>query len=377
MKKLIILLILLSSSIASAAKFVPGKGLALKSDNDKFNLVTRVRAQFLYDLLQEENEWIQALQIRRARLQFLGHAFNKHNKFKIELAFSPKDLGIKDSTVTKSPLLSWYGEFDYFQNVTLRLGQYKVPFSRQRVISSGNLQMVDRSIVNAEFNLDRDVGLDLRSKNLFGLNCLKYYTGIYMGEGRDAFAAGSFDFMYIARLEVLPFGMFKDYSEADFTRSKKLRVSFGVAYAYVDEAKKNRGIIGSTPKDGGTTDTHNVTADLMAKWSGVSLHSAFMLRTGVRKYGSDGDEEKPRNGYGISNQIGFMLKDIPVEISTRYSFIRPILNSSMTENNELGGAISYYFAQHPLKLQVDYFRLWTKNSSDGDDQIRAQLQLAL
>ena len=65
----------------------------------------------------------------------------------------------------ESPLLSYYLEFDYLRDLTVRVGQYKIPFSRQRVISSGNQQMVDRSIANGEFNLDRDIGIDIMRYN--------------------------------------------------------------------------------------------------------------------------------------------------------------------------------------------------------------------
>ena len=50
--------------------------------------------------------------------------------------------------------------------------------------------MVDRSIVNGEFNLDRDVGLDILSKKFLGTDKLRYYAGIYMGEGHSSYKNG-------------------------------------------------------------------------------------------------------------------------------------------------------------------------------------------
>ena len=130
------------------------------------------------------------------------------------------------------------------------MGQYKVPYSRQRVVSSGNLQFVDRSIANGEFTLDRDVGLDIRAKNLFGVDKLRYYAGVYMGEGHSSYAEGDFGMMHLARMEFLPFGMFKDYSEASLKWVKKPKPSIGAAFGYVGEGKKNQGIIGDVPADG-------------------------------------------------------------------------------------------------------------------------------
>ena len=156
--------------------FRPGKGLEVRAYRDYFVLRTRLRAQFLYTLTAPSNDDMEhSFQIRRARLTFTGSFFGKHNKFKTELAISPKDLKLTDSGLQRSPLLDWFLTFDYLRDLTLRLGQYKVPYSRERVVSSGNLTFVDRSIVNKEFNVDRDLGLDIRSKDFLGLGYLRYY----------------------------------------------------------------------------------------------------------------------------------------------------------------------------------------------------------
>ncbi|MEC7985463.1 MAG: porin, partial [Myxococcota bacterium] len=157
--------------------YKPGKGLVVASRDGDFKMITRLRAQLLYTL-NAEDEWSHGLQLRRARLLFQGNVSGKHNRYKFELAVSPKDIGLRSTgTISKSPLLDWYFHLSHYRDFTVRMGQYKVPYSRQRVVSSGNLQLVDRSIANAEFTVDRDIGLDIRSKNLFGLDRLRYYAG--------------------------------------------------------------------------------------------------------------------------------------------------------------------------------------------------------
>ena len=130
---------------ASQIKFKPGKGLEIVSTDGDFKMVTRLRAQMRYTFNQESDELSHGFQLRRARLMFKGNVFGKHNRYKFELAVSPKDIGLgSDGTISKSPLLDWYFHFGQHRDLTLRMGQYKVPYSRQRVVSSGNLQMVDR-----------------------------------------------------------------------------------------------------------------------------------------------------------------------------------------------------------------------------------------
>ena len=43
----------------------------------------------------------------------------------------------------------------------MKVGQWKAHYNRERVISSGKQQLVDRSLINRAFTLDRQVGLSL------------------------------------------------------------------------------------------------------------------------------------------------------------------------------------------------------------------------
>jgi hypothetical protein len=313
--------------------------------------------------------------------------FGKHNAYKFELAVAPKDIGLKNATgtISKSPLLDWYFHFSHLRDLTIRMGQYKVPYSRQRVVSSGNLQFVDRSSVNGEFNLDRDVGFDFRSKDLFGLDLLRYYAGVYMGEGHSSWDTGDFGMMYLGRLEFLPLGLFKDYSEGAFKRSPEAKLSLGVGAAYVDDAKKNKGIIGSIPADGGTTDTTNVTADIAFRVAGLSIESAYFMRKGSRNagdlvdgFGEEIATEDPRDGMGFYAQAGYLIPGTVLELSSRYGQIMAASSgSSLSDSSEAGLGVNYYFAQHAMKLQTDYFRNWGDDGfGTGSDAVRLQLQFA-
>lgn len=384
-----------SAEVAPGVVFKPGKGLQVTSQDGRFRMTTRVRGQFLYTLEHEPADDAtlveQGFQIRRARLTFSGHWFGKKNTYKFELAVSPKDIGLKTdgSAHAKSPLLDFYLHFKPLRDLEIRMGQYKVPYSRQRVVSSGNLQLVDRSLANGEFTVDRDLGFDIRSKNVGGIDLFRYYAGVYMGEGHSSYSMNDFGMMYLARVEVLPLGMFDDYKESDHTRLKAARLSIGAAYGFVDEGKKNKGIIGSTPADGGTTDTHNVTADLTFRASGFSLDGAFFWRQGTRNVPADEDRateedgtfvevEDARNGLGYYAQAGFLVPNTGLEVSGRYGAVAAAsADTSLTEDHELGGGLSYYVARHSLKVQADYFRLWGDQAiGEGSGRFRVQLQAA-
>lgn len=375
----------------SKASYKPGNGLEFKSEDGRFSLATRLRAQFRYTLAHdgEADETTHGMQIRRARLQFKGHFWNEHNKFKTELAVSPRDMGLTDTGTRRTPILDWYVDFTYLRDLSVRVGQYKLPYSRQRVVSSGDLQLVDRSIANSEFTVDRDVGLDLHSKDFLGLAHLRYNAGLYFGEGRDPSSTDSFEMLYIARVEVLPFGLFQDYKEADFERSLRPRMSLGFGYAYLDGAQRNRGVIGKVPTDGGTTDYHNATADLVFKIAGVSVFSDVFYRDGKRSFGdatevddagveSPGALEGARSGIGWSAQAGYLLPRTSFELAARYGQTRRTKSTSgVADRDEVGGGATYYFAGHPMKLQFDYFaRTLEQNTDQRSHEVRLQLQAA-
>lgn len=392
-----------ADSPATKVRWRPGKGLEVNSEDGRFQLVTRLRGQFLYQAEdsfvsdEDPREFVHGFMLRRARVDFSGHMFGKHNKFNMQLAFSPRDQGFndlsgdnsppqtdRDTVPTLSALFDLYMEFDYLRDLTLRVGQYKVPFNRQRVISSGDLMLVDRSSANAEFNLDRDLGLDLRSKDLFGLDLLRYQAGVYIGGGHSYSALAAPGLMTLARVEVLPFGEFDDYSEVDLERSEKPGLSVGLAVAHLENARATRGILGRTPRDSGTTDFNVLTADAMFKWRGFSAQSEFFLRDGSRNPGGALDDEgvpvpteAARNGYGWFLQAGYLLPSQDLEVSGRYSMVRADEgDTSLSDQSEAGLGVSYYFFEHSFKLQGDYFRLWEDAFDEGDHQFRVQLQTA-
>jgi hypothetical protein len=385
------------------AHFKQGGGLSFESKDKESKMEIRLRVQFRDELSAvetaktnedgssagNETEVSNTFGIRRARLQFQGNIFGKNNKYKAEFAFSPSDLGLKDGSLRYTPLLSWYVEFTQLKNLSLRMGQYKLLYSRQRVISSGDLELVDRSLAQNEFNLDRDIGFHFFSRDLFGLDMLRYYAGVTLGEGRDVYAAEQFKgtdaggLQYLARLEFLPTKDSKgkwDYSEVDLKRSSKPKISIGLSYAFLDDGTKDRGYQGSS-YDAGTVDYHNAAADVLAYWAGFSGFGEFFWRKGNRQGATAADTQVARSGLGYTAQVGYLLPNRPFNIAARYSGVSA---GSFKENetgisskNELGGGVGYYFAGHAYKIQGDYFHQWgDKFGEFASNVVRVQLQFA-
>jgi hypothetical protein len=369
-------------------KFRPGKGVEINSADEKFQLRIRVRVQMLYTYAHDENLGtnegdepeanLQDFRLRRARFVFQGYAFGKHNQYKLEI-----DPLRKDNVV-----LDYYLDFTKNRDIEVRVGQYKISSNRTRVISSGNLQMVDRSIVNAEFSLDRDMSIDIRSRDFLGKNKMRYVLGVSTGNGLNNPQFTDFSMVYLARFEYLPMGIFRDYSEVDFARTKP-RLSIGATYSFFQNAERNRGMVGVPFADGGTADYHFVFVDAIFKARGFSAVSELAFRTGQRNVGdiapTDPDYDPdlptdPRNGIGWMLQAGYLIPNTRFEFAARGALIKANSKRGATSLIDQYGttfSVSYYFARHPFKIQADVSQLWEDTFGEGSTVFRLQLQASL
>lgn len=371
--------------------FEPGEGLRIRSSDGRFELTTRLRGMLLLTMTNPDGgDFGVDLEMRRARVTFQGVVFDPHLRYKLQLAFAPRDLqwvGGIDGHATRTPLLDWYVESRHLRELNVRAGQFVTNISRERTISSSSFNLVDRSLMSNEFNLDRDIGVELRSTDFLGLGMLRYYAGVTIGEGRDSLLSADTGFLYYARVELLPLGLWDDYTQGDLDRHSEPRISIGAAYAYLDDAHNDRGILGHPPQDGGTTDMHLLNADVYFVYQGFSLMTEFTWRDGSRNPGDAIDPMTmmpfpvavPRNGYGLFAQAGYLLPDLPIEIAARYSRVAPTgAQSALTENQEIGGGVNYYIHEHALKLQADFFEIWGGSDIDqGEERVRVMLQASL
>jgi phosphate-selective porin OprO/OprP len=87
--------------------------------------------------------------MRRARFKMEGQAFGGFVTYKYE------------HDLVGRQLLDLYADVNFKPWLRVRFGQWKSVFTQERYISSGRQQFVDRSILNREFNLDRQAGFSV------------------------------------------------------------------------------------------------------------------------------------------------------------------------------------------------------------------------
>ena len=265
--------------------------------------------------------------------------------------------------------------WNFSGNWELWAGQTKLPGNVERVVSSANLQLVDRSLLNSRFNIDRDLGVQLRHKtNLGGDFLMREKFAVSQGEGRNVTEGNEGGLQYTARLEFLPFGTFKskgDYSQSDLKREAKPKLMLGFTYNYNQGAVRERGFAGDymIRTDGSIYETDQTTifADAMLKYNGFSFMGEYAKRTADDEIATELDGLTPTGdlvltGNALNLQAGYLFKS-NYEIAARFTTLEyeNVTGALPTEQYTLG--VNKYVVGHKLKVQSDI----SYTTLDGND----------
>ena len=358
------------------------------------NLAARIQSLYVgeWDVNDEDgihNSSSQFL-IRRARLKFGGFVLNPKVKYKIELGLTNKDQGkvASDNNMAPKMILDAVVKWNFYKNFTLWAGQTKLPGNRERVISSANLQLVDRSLVNKIFNIDRDMGVQLRHYFTLGKNFTVVESlAMSQGEGRNLVQDNLGGYQWTARVEVYPFGKFKgkgDYVGGAVKRQQTPKLAIGATYDINNNAVKDRSNMGSYMLiDDGLgyyeTDINSIFIDAMFKYQGFSFMAEYANRQADNPIAvnSDGSEtgDVVDVGDGLNLVSGYLF-DNDVELTGRYTTIsleKEITGSDLQSQYTFG--LSKYFKGHKLKVQTDVSYLDIENNDTSGLMYRMQFEL--
>jgi len=369
--------IVVSAQETKAPKF--GKGIFnIVGQDSTWSMKVGARMQFLASSVWQEGESnnINFL-VRRARLKFGGYAFTPKLRYKLELGLSNRDMAGANLQTGYAPrmILDAVMKYKFAQNLDFWFGQTKLPGNRERVISSGNMQMVDRSLLNARFNIDRDIGLQLRHHFTISDHfVVREILAISQGEGRNITTGNIGGLQYTGRIELLPLGNFTskgDYSGSDLKREPKPKLAIGATYNYNNDAVKTRGNQGAyMTTDYGYYETNisNVFVDAMFKYKGFSFMGEYADRNSKNPFATniDGTEtgDAVQVGQAFNFQSGYLFKN-NWEVSGRYSNVK--LDESITgkvPENQYTLGVSKYIVGHSLKIQTDVSLLDVNSTND-------------
>ncbi|MCF6132262.1 porin [Flavobacterium wongokense] len=355
-----------------------GKGIGITSPDSLFQLNIRFRMQNRVTYLKEEGEnGAYDGQVRRLRLRFDGYVGNPKFLYAIQLSFAPGDVGevkegeniniIRDAVIFYRPNKNW----------NISFGQTKLPGNRQRVNSSGGLQLTDRTINNAKFTIDRDFGFQVHNLNEFKDKfSYNFKTAVTGGEGRNQTGKGDDGVAFTGKIELLPFGAFaKDgtYFEGDIQREKKPKLMLSGAFQQNNHAQRTQGQLGDDLFERRTMKS--VLLDAMFKYNGWAAMMSYMSRTTNENAITINPDDITESNYvfvgnGFDYQLSYNLRS-NYEFIGRYS-IQKVGNDIQTlapNTKEYSVGVTKYIWEHSFKVQseltfdtLDYYDGTTKNN---------------
>ncbi|MDM1396182.1 porin [Myroides odoratimimus] len=344
-----------------------GKGLGMTSADSIFQLNIRFRMQNRLTFNENDGEKnTYEGEIRRLRLRFDGFVGSPKFLYVIQLSFAPKDLGttkenepiniIRDAALTYRPNENWNFIF----------GQTKLPGNRQRINSSGALQLTDRSINNAKFNIDRDFGIQAyylhEKKNEFGYNIK---TAVSTGRGRNFSGSESDSYALTGRVELFPLGSFSKngaFFEGDLAREATPKLMLSGTFHRNNNAMKSQGQTGN--KLGEAKSFNSLMLDGIVKYNGWAGMVSYMNRT-LDDALSLNNLEDPTAGYnyifagqGMDYQLSYIFPsnyEIIGRVSTQTMKDQLHKNTdfNLPNTTQFSLGANKYLWEHTFKLQAE------------------------
>ncbi|RLD79330.1 MAG: porin, partial [Bacteroidetes bacterium] len=174
------------------------KGFELSSANNNYFMHIEWRGQFRISyptdtdpitLNDFEGNKIH-MYINRARIKVGGHSYQSWLKYYLEYELAG------------SYLLDFRLMIEKFPFLKIKIGQWKVQYNRERIISSGKQQTAERSILTRQFTIDRQQGLSLFGHlKAEGIADFNYWISALMGTGRGNESNDDHHLMYMMRLQ--------------------------------------------------------------------------------------------------------------------------------------------------------------------------------
>lgn len=392
-RKYFILMVLFLASLdgfgqesdADTSKYAPvkygSKGFEFRTRDNKFLLHVQSRLQFRFATPEDQDpvtfddfdsEKNASFSINRARLKVGGHAFKPWLKYYWEYELS------------QSNLLNYTITIDKWEWLKFQVGQWKVEYTRERRISSGEQQMMDRSVINRAFTLDRQQGVEvfghLEGKGLANFN---YWAAVTTGTGRGNRENDDSHLMYFGRLQWNFLGPELDFEGSDLEihplPSAEIAVSAVTNRSPYTRFSQAGGGALEGYEDGlpGQYRVNQANVEAVFKYRGFSWQSEFHWKQIVDRY----NDNKTDDLHGYYIEAGYFFHQLinwwpqPLEIAARNAGYMPNREADQTKKRETSVATNWFFNGHKNKLtaEVSYFS-YDKTGDVPADQWRFRLQ---
>jgi phosphate-selective porin OprO/OprP len=332
--------------------------MAYPTDSDPINL-----SDFQKDQLY--------LRVNRARMKVGGHAYSPNLKYYLEYDLFGSNLLDFRLMIEKLPYLK------------LKVGQWKAQYNRERIISSGKQQTIERSIITRPFTIDRQQGVSVFGRlDGNGLADFNYWASVFMGTGRGGRENDDTNPMFMTRWQWNFMGEPLEFSGSDLKYHKKFTAIIALAGVTNRSPYTRFSTAGGGQLEGfeegvaGQYRVNQLLVETAGKYKGFSWQQELHWK-----------EINDKINITTSRLMGnlFQLGYFPhykwskfpkkMELYGRHAFYDPSLSLETDFQNEFSTGVNWFFKGHLNKLSAEYsyFR-YTIESDQFQTGSRARLQ---
>jgi phosphate-selective porin len=315
-----------------------------------------------------------SLSVRRARLKVGGHGFRPWLKYYFEYELA------------SAALLNFEVMVQKYESLSLRVGQWKVEYNRERMISSGKQQTLDRSILTYPFTVDRQQGISLFGRlRGEGIADFTYAVGMFSGSGRGGQSNDDTAPMFVGRLQWNPLGDPVPMSGSDLQRHQDPVV--GVALAGATNRSRytrfSQSGGGQLPGFGegvpGQYRVNQAVLETAAMWKGLSWQQELHW-----KEIEDRENVETTRLMGNPAQLGYFPSEIwssvpsQLEFAFRHAIYDPDRDTDDLTEQEVALAVNWFFSGHANKLtaEVAHIELDQTTAKTGRTRVRVQWDIS-
>jgi phosphate-selective porin OprO/OprP len=315
--------------------------------------------------------------LRRARINLTGD-FAENFDFKVEGDFEQSD-GISSNRTAFSAtdiFVNWH----QFPEAQIKVGQWKAPFGLEQITPDPTLLLAERSLPTGAITPDRQVGAQLWGKPFTNIwpaqkDLLTYYAGIFNGNGRNVTVNDNNNFMYVGRLELMPF------KGKIFGQDSSLKLGGNVLNSRDDKGTNiSQSLNLLVNSDGSLSPFVLPGADERTAWgvdAWFNLGRFDLIGEYLEEYVDGRTVNGVAPGFADFTTSGFYVTGayylIPKKLQAVVRWEQ--LNPGQKGNDgihSITGGLNYYIHGDDIKLMANYIHTWSDfrqaNPQFGDDQ---------
>ena len=330
---------------AAVAGWDTNRGFYLRSADNRFSLELSglVQARYTYSSTGEGGVLNQTangngspqvlpnsqygFDLPHTQLVFKGHVFEPGIRYFIRSEFTSQQqyragsIGNPTGTTAGSlNLLDAYMAFDLDNDWTVKAGQFKLPFSRERLVSVQNLVTATRSTVDELLSVGRSQGIQIstRGSDLYWAAAISnggsdnVLAGVSGNSGvfpvgteplNQPFWNGENTFAITSRVEYKLAGAWAEFNEMTSPMGESEGILLGLAGHYQTSAYDPTGATQGT----GNNQWLSLTADATWNFGGASLFASAYYTNTETKW-SSATPAPPNPITGTTNMVGVMVQ---------------------------------------------------------------------